>query len=162
MAHGLRFGTITAVSLLMGWSARHADPDACKLLSVAEASALNGSSLTQSHTSSNAGFSTCVYALPNENLLNGMVDVEIHYWLLADVPSAQAKFQRVVHPGPMTGTTVTAVPGLGDEADIKRTVSFKLNSVEFRRGTAIVTIGVSPLVSDSALLGAGKMALSRL
>ena len=88
--------------------------------------------------------------------------VEIHYFLLADVPTAQAKFQKVVHPGAMAGTTITAVPGLGDEADIKRTPSYHHNSVEFRRGTAIVTISVGVIVSDSALIAAGKTALGRL
>jgi hypothetical protein len=55
-----------------------------------------------------------------------------------------------------------AVPGLGDEADIKRTPSLKVNSIEFRRGAAIVTIGVSPVVSDSLLKSAAVKALGLL
>jgi hypothetical protein len=39
---------------------------------------------------------------------------------------------------------------------------YETNSVEFRRGASIVTIGVNPLVSDSALMTAGKKAFSRL
>jgi len=54
---------------------------------------------------------------------------------------------------------VSAVPHLGDEADIKRTPNLKVTSMEFRRGAAIVTIGVSPIVSDSALMAAGRKAL---
>ena len=88
--------------------------------------------------------------------------MEIHYWAMSDVPTAQAKFQKVVHPGPMAGTTVTSVSGLGDQADVKRTPSYQMNSIEFRRGVSIVSIGVNPLVSDSALIAAGKKALSRL
>ena len=51
---------------------------------------------------------------------------------------------------------------LGDEADIKRTPSYKVNSIEFRRGASVVSIAVNPLVSDSALMAAGQKALSRL
>jgi hypothetical protein len=88
--------------------------------------------------------------------------VEIHYWLMTDLPSAQAKFQKVVHPGPMAGTTITAVPKLGDEAYIKRTPDLTVNSIEFRRGVAIVSIGVSPIVNDTLLKTAAVKAMSRL
>jgi len=162
MARALSVGTVAVASLLVGWSTQRTDPDACKLLSTKEASALIGLSLTVTHHESSATFSTCVYRQPTENPLVDPQHVEIHYYLLADAAAAQARFQRVVHPGPMAGTTVTAVPHLGEEADIKRTPDLKVNSIEFRHGAAIVTIGVSPLVSDSALLAVGGKALSRL
>lgn len=162
MARALRVGAVAGASLLVGWSALRTNPDACKLLSLEEATALVGSPVALKHTESSSSFSTCNYSAPSQNPLAISNHAEIHYWLLPDVDAAKAKFQKVVHPGPMEGTTITPVPKLGDEGDIKRTPNLNVNSVEFRRGTAIVTIGVSPIVSDTALISAGKKALSRL
>ena len=162
MTRTVRMGAFAVALVVGGSTGWRMIPDACTLLSVQEAIAIIGPPLALGHHESNATFSTCVYSrasaspgvLPN--------DVEIHYWAMSDVPTAQAKFQKVVHPGPMAGTTVTSVSGLGDEADVKRTPSYQMNSIEFRRGVSIVSIGVNPLVSDSALIAAGKKALSRL
>lgn len=166
MVRALSVGFVGVASVLVGRPTLGTNPDACKLLSAQEAQLLVGPPLALSHTESNATFSTCVYGRPNQNpaeILQKVPDhVEIHYYLLADASAAQARFQRVVHPGPMAGTTLTAVSHLGDEADIKRTPNLNVNSVEFRRGVAVVSIGVSPLVSDSALIAAGRKALSHL
>jgi hypothetical protein len=155
---------VTAASTLIGGWSRSLDPDACALISLNDALAIIGPPLGLNHTTSTTTFSNCIYNRPNKDPLAIPESVEIHYWLLADVPTAQAKFQRVVHPTATTGpgTTMTSVPGLGDEADIKRTPGLKLNSIEFRRGAAIVTIGVSPIVSDSLLKAAAVKALGRL
>jgi hypothetical protein len=115
LIRGLGVGTLIAGSFLGRGPRVWTDPDACKLLSVAEASALSGSTLVMTHTESNSTFSTCAYRVPSQGPLAN--HVEIHYWVLADATAAQARFQRVVHPGPMAGTTVTAVQKLGDEAD---------------------------------------------
>jgi hypothetical protein len=166
MTRALSVGTVAVATLLAGWSTVRTNPDACKLLSAAEAAAIVGPPLAVTHNASNATFSSCVYGRPNQNpaeILQKIPEsVEIHYYQLADAAAAQTRFPRIVRPGPMAGTTITAVPHLGDEADIKRTPTLGVNSVEFRRGAAIVTIGVSPLVSDSALIGAGRKALGRL
>jgi hypothetical protein len=162
MARLLSGGIVAVASVLVGWSALRTNPDARKLLSAQDAQTLVGPPLALTHNESNATFSTCVYSRPNQNPLAVPEHVEIHYWLLTDSAAAQARFQRIVHPGPMAGTTVTAVSQLGDEADIKRTPNLKVNSIEFRRGAAVVTIGVNPIVSDSALKAAGRTALSRL
>ncbi len=158
-------GMLVAVLAIGGWSALPANPDACKLISVNDATAVIGPPLSMTHTESNASFSSCQYSRPGQGPSAMPNHVEIHYWVMADVPTAQAKFQKVVRPGgptPMAGTTITAVPKLGDEADIKRTPMMELNSIEFRRGVAIVTIGVSPLVDDSLLKAAAMKAMSRL
>ena len=160
----LTLGAVTAaLALLGGWS-QSMNPDACALISLSDALAIIGPPLGLNHTSLTATFSNCLYNRPNKDPLAIPESVEIHYWLFADVPTAQAKFQRVVHPTPTTlpGTTITAVPSLGDEADIKRTPSLKVSSIEFRRGAAIVTIGVSPVVTDSLLKAAAVKALGRL
>jgi hypothetical protein len=162
MVRALSVGTVIVGVFLVGWSRPWTQTDACTLLTPVEASALQGSALVLNHTESNSAFSTCIYAPSKDPGSPWAKHVEIHYWVFADVTAAQAKFQRVVHPGPMAGTTVTAVQQLGDEGDIKRTPSYTTNSVEFRRGTSIVTIGVNPIVSDSALLTAARKALSRL
>jgi hypothetical protein len=162
MPHALRVGAVAASCLLVGWSSRQTAPDACKLLSLSDALAVIGPPLDLKHHESNGTFSTCVYSRPNQDPLNFPEHVEVHYYLMADAAAAQAKFQRVVHPGPMAGTTITPVQHLGDEADIKRTPNYKTNSIEFRRGVAIVTIGVGPLVSDSVLKAAAATAASHL
>jgi len=124
--------SIVAVpSLLIGRSTPWTNPDACKLLSAQEAAALIGPPLVLNHTESNTTFSTCAYHRPNQNPPT-FDHVEVHYYLLADASAAQAKFQRVVHPGPMEGTTITTIPHFGDEADIKRTPNLKVNSIEFQ------------------------------
>jgi hypothetical protein len=160
MVRTLCVGIVAVPTLLIGRSMLRTNPDACKLLSAQEAAALIGPPLALKHTESNATFSTCAYGRSQNPPT--FDHVEVHYWLLADASAAQAKFQRVVHPGPMEGTTITTISRFGDEADIKRTPNLKVNSIEFRRGAAIVTIGVSPIVSDSALMAAGRMALNRL
>jgi hypothetical protein len=152
---------VVLVVVLTGASVS-ANPDACKLLSLSDATAIIGPPLTQKPPQSSAAFATCIYQQTGAPLGSLPPHVEIHYWVLSDVPTAQAKFQKVVHPGPMAGTTITTVTGLGDEADVKRTVVSNVNSIEFRSGTAVVTIGVSPVVSDSALISAGRKALNRL
>jgi hypothetical protein len=160
--HGLTVGAVAASCLLVGWSSQPTTPDACQVLSLKDALAVIGPPLDLKPHESNAIFSTCVYSRPNQDPLAISEHVEIHYWLLADAAAAKDKYQRVVHPGPMAGTTVTPVSNLGDEADIKRTPSSKVNSIEFRRGVAIVTIGVSPLVSDSALKVAANTAVTHV
>jgi hypothetical protein len=161
MVRTLCVGMVAVPTLLIGRSTLRTNPDACKLLSAQEAAALIGPPLVVKHTESNTTFSTCAYGRSNQNPPT-FDHVEVHYYLLADASAAQAKFQRVVHPGPMEGTTITTISQFGDEADIKRTPNLKVNSIEFRRGAAIVTIGVSPIVSDSALMAAGRTALNRL
>lgn len=156
--------SILAIGVAMaGWSSQPATLDACKLITLNDANAVVGPPLTLVHTVTEPAFSNCLYHRPGQDVEAMATFVEVHYWVMADVPAAKAKYQSVVHPTPMAmpGTTITTVPQLGDEADIKRTPMAKICSIELRRGTAIVTIGTST-VEDSLLKAAAKKAISRL
>lgn len=163
MIRALTLGAVIALSAMVGGWSPPSNPDACKLAALKDAEAIIGPPLATTHTESNATFSNCLYRRPGANPMAMTNNVEVHYCLLTDAAAAQAKFQRVLHPGPLEqGTTISAVPELGDEADIKRTASYNLSSIEFRRGAAVVTLGVSPIVSDSLLKAAAVRALSHL
>jgi hypothetical protein len=163
MALTSQMGLVAVLAWLGLWPLRTMDPNACSLLSAQDAAAIVGPPVAMTHTESNAAFSTCLYRRPGENpITTPGHHVEIHYWVFGNASDAQAKYQKVVHPGAMMGTTVTAVPQIGDQADIKRTPSYQLNSIEFVKGTAVVSIGVSPLVDDSLLKAAARKAITHL
>jgi hypothetical protein len=162
----IRASTVGALAIALamgGWSSQPATPDACKLITLNDANAVVGPPLMLAHTVTDPGFSNCVYHRPGHDLAALATFVEVHYWVMPDVPAAKTKFQSVVHPTPQSfpGQTIAPVPGLADEADIKRTPAAKTCSIEFRRGVAIVTIGTST-VEDSLLKAAAVKAISRL
>lgn len=139
--------------------------NACKLMSAAEASRLAGQPMSPKRQEANTTFATCVY----EGAMQDPTDippnhVEISYGSWPDVATAHTRFQNRVQPAgrPMQNTTVTPVANLGDEAAIKRTPSSKINSIDVRKGTRVVSFGVKPIVGDSALEAAARTALSRL
>lgn len=139
--------------------------DACKLVSAAEASQLDGHQLSLKRHEANATFATCVYEGAKQNPMDiPPVHVEISYGSWPDAGTAHTRFQARVQPGgrPMQNTTVNPVAHLGDEAAIKRTPSLQINSIDVRKGNAVVSLGVKPLVSDSALAAVARTALSRL
>ncbi|GEM_PF-6665319 len=170
MTHGRPAAALVAVFLLVGASpvrTRVDAPtlDACKLLSEAEASTLAGVPLAFKRREANATAATCVYEKPGSDPLEIPKNhVEIGYYLSTDAAAAHANFLRRVHPGPkpMYNTTITTVSGIGDEAAIKRTPSFHINSMDLRRGTAVVSLGVSPIVGDEAFKAAARKVLARL
>lgn len=166
MMQSVAVGALVAVALVGSWTRTEAQTlDACKLMSPAEASQLAGRPLTFKRKEANATFATCVYEGAMQNPMDiPPIHVEITYGSWPDAGTAHTRFQARVQPGgrPMQNSTVTPVAHLGDEAAIKRTPDLQINSIDVRKGTAVVSFGVKPLVSDSALTAAARTALSRL
>ena len=163
MIRASTLATLAIAVAICGWSSQPATRDACKLMTMSDASAVVGPPLTLEHTVTEPAFSNWVYHRPGNDLTAMATFVEVHYWVMPDVASAKTKYQQVVHPGrmPMTGVTITTVPQLADEADIKASPMAKVTGIEFRRGTAVVTI-TSSTVPDSVLKAAAVRAISRL
>jgi hypothetical protein len=160
----IRTLTVSAMVALVvaGWSAGRNDPNACKLYTVAEASTLAGTQLSLKRQQANADFATCVYALPDPTQF--MPNVTVSYGAWPDANTAHTRFMGRVQPGATQSpySTVIPVKGLGDEATIKQSPKVQASSIDVRKGTYVVSFGVMPHASDSALEAAAKTALSRL
>jgi hypothetical protein len=162
MIRALGIPTVVILNLV-AWprDASAQNPNACKLLSAAEASNLVGTPLALRHQQSNSSFATCDYGLPDPAQL---ASVEVSYAAWPDANTAHMRFTKRVQPGakPSPLSTVIPVTGLGDEAAIKQSPSLKQSSIEVRQGMYVVSFGVMPNASDTALKTAARRALTRL
>jgi len=138
------------------------NPNACKLLSAAEASSLLGAPVILRRQEGNSSFATCVYALPDPAKLAPSVQVSYGAW--PDADTAHTRFTKRVQPGakPSPLSTIIPVTGLGDEATIKQSPSLQISSIDIRQGTYVVSFGVMPNASDTALKDIARRALTRL
>lgn len=148
-----------AVPLLVAGAVRPVAPRACAVLTQQDAAALMGFAVAPDPDLNDAG--TCAYNKPAGDPLALPPGVEVH--LLA-LPSASAAHDR--YPSFLSAAksvTVTPAPGVGDEANYRRSpVSVDINAIVFRKGAVLISIGTHPIVSDSALKVAALKVIGRL
>jgi hypothetical protein len=134
--------------------------DACKLLTVQDATTLAGTPMT---AGTGSGPIDCHYAGPGGPAVSG---TEITVRVDADAGSAHSEFPRWVQPVPgnLPGFTVTPVANLADEASETHTDlgTTHISGIFFRRGAVLVKIGSYPPASDAALRAAATVVLGRL
>jgi hypothetical protein len=133
-------------------------PDACTLLTVADATTLNGSPQIKQP---GAGGIDCTYAGAGGPAESG---VEIAVKVESDAATAHADFPSWVQPVPGAlppGFTITPESGVGDEASETHSGTF-LDGIFFRHGAVLIKIGCNPPASDAALQAAANTVIGRL
>jgi len=134
--------------------------DACKLLTVQDATTLAGAPMA---AGAGSGPIDCHYAGPGGPAVSG---VEITVRVDADAGTAHSEFPRWVQPipGNTPGFTVTPVANLADEASETHTDvgTTHIAGIFFRRGAVLVKIGSYPPASDAALRAAATTVIGRV
>jgi hypothetical protein len=152
---------VVAVALvpLLVAAGRHRAPQPCTLLTQQDASTLMGFPVALDAELTEKG--SCAYNTPAAGPLELPKGVELH---LIEMPSASAAHAR--YPSFLSAArtvTVTPAPGVGDEANYRRSpASVDINSIVFRKGAVLISIGTHPIVSDAALKIAANKMITRL
>jgi hypothetical protein len=165
MIRSLGIAAAAALSVVIGALTSAPVTNACSLLTIQEASTLAGFPVVVSDSEDAA--TGCVWNAPgpSPSAFQGIPPgVELHYKAFPDTAAAHARFPRWVGPLPPmpSGMTMTPIVKLADEAAITRTSSVKICTISFRHGAALLSLSVTPMVSDTALKTASTAILGRL
>jgi len=129
-------------------------PPRCQLLTVSEASKLLGMPVVVDPPCSAGVYHATNFSVEHPNA------VEINLKVLPSASAAHAYFPQWLLAA---HSTVIPVKNVGEEAALKHPPpGLDISGINFRTGAVVASIGTVPGVSDSALITAARLVVSRI
>jgi hypothetical protein len=152
------YAASAAIIFAGGW--RAAIPTPCKLLTQQDAVALMGFDVALDSAVRSSG--RCAYHRPAGGPFEAPEGVELHVLTMSSPEAAHERYPSFLSA--TSSVTVTPAPGVGDEANYRRSPqpAIDINAIVFRKGATLFGIGTHPSMSDDALKTAALKVISRM